>query len=99
MSEHWKTLANHLPLVTLISGDPRIDWKAILNLVITGAISGIIASQVMVVRLEEQVAEITRRVSLCEQSITSHVIADAAETTMMRERLATCESYHKRNER
>lgn len=92
MFDHWKSLLEHLPIVTMATGNPRIDWGSIINIVLTGAVSGIIASQVMVVRLEERVANQERRLAQCETGLAEHVAAVTESSAKLRERIATCEA-------
>ena len=89
---NWKDLIDTLPLVTLATGELRVDWKGLINLTLTGVVSGIIASQIMVIRLEEKVIELSRRIENCEKDITTHTVFTSAELTSMRERMATCEA-------
>lgn len=91
MTDHWKTALEHLPIITMATGSPRIDWGSLANIALTGAVSGLIASQVMVVRLEERLTETTRRVAQFEATLAAHMVSDAEIHAAVRERISTCE--------
>lgn len=87
MPEHWKTLAENLPFISLATSSPRIDWNSLVSIGLTGIVSGIVASQVMVVRLEERVANMETRLKVCEISSMDHLETSA----LLRERISSCE--------
>lgn len=92
MPEHWKSALEHIPFLMLANGSLRIDWGAIVQVGLTGAIAGVVASQVMVVRLEERVANQEKRLALCEIALAEHVTTMAESSAKLRERIATCEA-------
>lgn len=97
MTDNLKELLNSLPLVMLISGPAKLNWPYIAGIILTGSLTGVISglasSQVMVIRLEERVASITRKANECELLLFSHITDNAEAFATIRERLATCEAF------
>jgi hypothetical protein len=92
MSEHWRSALEHIPFLALSNGSIRPNWNAIIQVGLTGAVAGLVASQIMVVRLEERVSNHEKRIALCETALAEHVTTMAESSAKLRERIASCEA-------
>lgn len=97
MPDHWRALIDISPFLTLTSGGQlRPDWRGIMNTAVTGVIAGALAGYITLVRIEERVANMDRRLAACEGDLARHE-SDANERwAIVRERLASCEANHAR---
>lgn len=92
MSDHWKSAIEQIPFLALVNGAVRPNWSAILQIGMTGCVAGLVAGQIMVVRLEERVASHEKRIAQCEEAITLQTITTAEASAKLRERISACEA-------
>jgi hypothetical protein len=97
MAEHWRTLIDVAPFLSLSAGGQiRPDWRGIMNTAITGVIAGAMAGYITIVRIEERVAQMERRLTACEETQTRHEAEGNERWAHVRERLAACETSRMR---